>query len=48
MGVWIFKLVSLFLLIQLIQKDRSVKLPVVLVAEALYGLVNSILVPVVE
>jgi hypothetical protein len=41
-------LISLIQLIQLIQEDRSIKLSIVSVAEALYGLVDSILVLVVE
>jgi hypothetical protein len=48
MGVWSLKLVSLIQLIQLIQKDRSVEFSVVSVAEALHGLMDSVLVFVVE
>jgi len=48
MGVWSLELVSLIQLIQLVQEDRSVKFPVVSVAEALHGLVDRVLVLVVK
>ena len=41
-------MVALIQLIQLIQEDRSIKLSIVSVAEAVYGLVDSILVLVLE
>ncbi len=39
---------SLIKLIQLVQKNRGVELPIVSVAEALHGLMDSILVLIVE
>jgi hypothetical protein len=48
MGVWSLELVSLIQLIQLVQEDHSVKFPVVSIAEALHGLVDSVLVLVVK
>ncbi len=48
MGVWSLKLTSLIKLIQLVQKDRSVEFSVASVVEALHGLVDSVLVLVVE
>jgi len=41
-------LASLIKLIQLIQKDRGIEFPVVLIVEALHSLVDSVLILLVE
>jgi len=48
MSVWSLSLASLIKLIQLIQKDRGIEFPVVLIAEALHSLVDSVLILLVE